>query len=231
MTKKSKLLILLDILCLILVPATLVLILFFTPTERVMGPVQKVFYFHVSAAWAGMLSFLIAAVGGAMYLTSRKMRWDWLSLSAIEVGIVFGLTAILSGMIWAQPIWNTWWVWDPRLTTTAIMELIYLAYFILRSSLDTPETRARLGAVYAIISVATVPLTFFSIRLFRTIHPVVIAPGSSSGSAFNMSPRMLLAFLSSLFVFTLLLIDLVWHRYRLAEVQSANIVKGNLDNG
>jgi heme exporter protein C len=226
LTKKPKLLTLLDILCLILVPAALVLILFFTPTERVMGPVQKVFYFHVSAAWAGMLSFLAAALAGAAYLVSRKQKWDWLSLSAIEVGVVFGLIAILSGMIWAQPIWNTWWVWDPRLTTTAIMELIYLAYFILRSSLDTPETRARLGAVYAIVSAATVPLTFFSIRLFRTIHPVVIATGGSGGSAFNMSTRMLLAFFSSLFVFTLLLIDLVWNRYRLARLQAVNRGEG-----
>lgn len=225
MTKKPNLLTLLDVLCLILVLATLVLILFFTPTERVMGAVQKVFYFHVSAAWAGMLSFLVAAVGGGFYLASRKMKWDWLSLSSIEVGIVFGLIAILSGMIWAQPIWNTWWVWDPRLTTTAIMELIYLAYFILRSSLDTPESRARLGAVYAIVSVVTVPLTFFSIRLFRTIHPVVIATGSGEG-AFNMTPRMQLAFFSSLFVFTLLLTDLVWHRYRLAKIQAANLEEG-----
>ena len=222
MPKKPKLLTLLDILCLILVPAALVLILFFTPTERVMGPVQKVFYFHVSAAWAGMLSFLVAAVGGGLYLAQRKMKWDRLSLSAIEVGVVFGLIAILSGMIWAQPIWNTWWVWDPRLTTTAIMELIYLAYFILRSSLDTPESRARLGAVYAIVSAVTVPLTFFSIRLFRTIHPVVIATESSGGGAFNMTSRMQLAFFSSLFVFTLLLIDLIWHRYILAQIQSAN---------
>ncbi len=225
MTKKPKLLTLLDILCLILVLAALVLILFFTPTERVMGPVQKVFYFHVSAAWAGMLSFLVAAVGGGLYLAQRKMHWDWLSLSAIEVGVVFGLIAILSGMIWAQPIWNTWWVWDPRLTTTAIMELIYLAYFILRSSLDTPESRARLGAVYAIVSAVTVPLTFFSIRLFRTIHPVVIATGSSGG-AFNMTSRMRFAFFSSLFIFTLLLINLVWHRFRLAQVQAANLEKG-----
>ena len=225
MTKKPKLLILLDILVLILLPAALILILFFTPTERVMGPVQKVFYFHVSAAWAGMLSFLVAAVGGGLYLSQRKMKWDWLSLSAIEVGVVFGLIAILSGMIWAQPIWNTWWVWDPRLTTTAIMELIYLAYFILRSSLDTPESRARLGAVYAIVSAVTVPLTFFSIRLFRTIHPVVIATGGSGG-AFNMTPRMQFAFFSSLFIFTLLLIDLIWHRYILAKIQAANQEKG-----
>lgn len=226
MTKKPKLLKFLDFLCLILVLGALVLILFFTPTERVMGSVQKVFYFHVSAAWAGMLSFLLAAVSGGIYLSTRKQKWDWLSLSSIEVGLVFGLIAILSGMIWAQPIWNTWWVWDPRLTTTAIMELIYLAYFILRSSLNTPESQARLGAVYAIVSAATVPLTFFSIRLFRTIHPVVIAAGGSGGSAFNMTPRMLLAFFVSLFVFTLLLIDLVWHRSRLAKIQAINQGEG-----
>jgi len=214
------LLILLDILSLILIPSALILILFFTPVENVMGPVQKVFYFHVSAAWAGMLSFILAAVAGGGYLITRRQWWDWLSLSSIEVGLVFGLIAILSGMIWAQPIWNTWWVWDPRLTTTAIMVLIYLAYFILRSGLETPEARARLGAVYAIVSVITVPLTFFSIRLFRTIHPVVIATGSEGGTAFNMTPRMLLAFFTSLGAFTILLIDLVWHRLRLARLQS-----------
>ena len=219
MFKKPPILILLDLLSIVLVPAALILILFFTPVEAVMGPVQKVFYFHVSAAWAGMLSFIIAAAAGAGYLIRRDLKWDQLSLSAIEVGVVFGLIAILSGMIWARPIWNTWWVWDPRLTTTAIMELIYLAYFILRSGLATPEARARLGAVYAIVSVITVPLTFFSIRLFRTIHPVVIAP-SEGGSGFNMSPRMQLAFFISLAVFTVLLVDLIWNRTRLAAAQA-----------
>jgi heme exporter protein C len=222
LTRKPPLLILLDILTLILFPSALILILFFTPVERVMGPIQKVFYFHISAAWAGMLSFILAAAAGGGYLVTRRQWWDWLSLSAIEVGLVFGLIAILSGMIWAQPIWNTWWVWDPRLTTTAIMELIYLAYFILRSGLETPEARARLGAVYAIVGVITVPLTFFSIRLFRTIHPVVIATGSAGGLPFNMTPRMLLAFFTSLGVFTILLADLVWHRLRLARLQTEN---------
>ena len=218
--KKPSLLRLLDIASLLLLPAALVLVLFFTPVEAVMGPVQKVFYFHVAAAWSGMLCFIVAAVAGGGYLASRQTRWDWLSLSAIEVGIIFGLIAIFSGMIWAQPIWNTWWVWDPRLTTTAIMVLIYLVYFILRSSLDSPETRARLSAVYAIVSALTVPLTFFSIRLFRTIHPVVIATGGSGDSAFNMTPRMLGAFIISLIVFTLLTIDLIWNRFRLAKLQT-----------
>lgn len=222
LSKKPKLLIVMDVLAATLVIGALILILFFTPVEAVMGPVQKVFYFHVASAWAGMLSFILAAAAGAAYLITRRIKWDWLSLSAVEVGLVFSLIAILSGMVWAQPIWNTWWVWDPRLTTTAIMELIYLAYFILRSGLDTPEAKARLGAVYAIVGVITVPLTFFSIRLFRTIHPVVIAP-TDSGTAFNMSPRMLTAFITSLVVFTVLLADLVWNRYRLARLQAQNL--------
>lgn len=174
--KKPLLLRTLDILSAILIPAALILILFFTPEEATMGAVQKVFYFHVASAWAGMLSFVVAAGAGIGYLTTRDFKWDWLSLSAVEVGVVFGIVAIVSGMIWAKPIWNVWWVWDPRLTTTAIMELLYVTYFILRSGLNTVETKARLGAVYAIISVITVPVTFLSIRLFRTIHPVVIAP-------------------------------------------------------
>ena len=220
MNTKPLLLRILDLLSLVLVPAALVLIVFFTPVELVMGSVQKVFYFHVASAWAGMLSFIFAAVAGGGYLASRQRHWDWLSLSAIEVGIMFGLIAIFSGMIWAQPIWNTWWVWDPRLTTTAIMVLIYLVYFILRGSLDSPETRARLAAVNAIVCALTVPLTFFSIRLFRTIHPVVIATGGSSDSAFNMTPRMLSAFIASLVVFTILTVDLIWNRYRLAKLQT-----------
>ena len=225
MPKKQPLLTALNILAAAGVLGALILILFFTPEEAQMGTVQKVFYFHVAAAWAGMLSFVIAAVAGALYLAKRELRWDWLSLASIEVGLMFGLAAILSGMIWAQPIWNTWWVWEPRLTTTAIMELIYLAYFILRGALNTPEAKARLGAVYAIVSVITVPLTFFSIRLYRTIHPVVFVSGGST--AFTMSPRMWTAFIVSLAAFTVLLAALIWNRTRLAALQAANAQEEN----
>ena len=225
MPKKQPLLTALNILAAAGVLGALILILFFTPEEAQMGAVQKVFYFHVAAAWAGMLSFVIAAVAGALYLAKRELRWDWLSLASIEVGLMFGLAAILSGMIWAQPIWNTWWVWEPRLTTTAIMELIYLAYFILRGALNTPEAKARLGAVFAIVSVITVPLTFFSIRLYRTIHPVVFVSGGST--AFTMSPRMWTAFIVSLTAFTVLLAALIWNRTRLAALQAANAQEEN----
>lgn len=221
-TSKPLWLWILDGLSLLLVAAALVVIRFFTPVEAVMGPVQKVFYFHVAASWAGMLSFILAALAGVLYLLRRRPKWDWVSLSAVEIGVVFGLITISSGMIWARPIWNTWWVWDPRLTTTVIMELIYMAYFILRGSLNTPESRARLGAVFAILSVITVPLTFFSIRLFRTIHPVVIAAGGDGAGSFSMTPGMQRAFFLSLAVFTVLWVDLLCHRFRLAALQDDN---------
>ena len=136
--------------------------------------------------------------------------------------MVFMLVAIVTGSIWARPIWNTWWTWDPRLTTATIMELIYAAYLMLRQGIEDPERRARFGAVYAIIGFISVPLTFFSIRIFRTIHPVVIGgTDPSAQGGFDMTPRMLQTFLFSLFVFSVIFIVLLWHRVRMQALAEA----------
>jgi heme exporter protein C len=184
-----------------------------------MGQVQKVFYFHVASLWIGMLSFLVAAVAGVAYLRTKNFTWDIVGVACVEIGIVFVLAGIIMGSIWARPIWNTWWTWDPRLTTATIMELIYAAYFMLRQGIDEPERRARFGAVYAIIGFLSVPLTFFSIRIFRTIHPVVIA-GSDPGAAgtFDMTAPMLQTFMFSLFTFSFVFASLLWHRIRLGKL-------------
>jgi len=119
------------------------------------------------------------------------------------------------GSIWARPIWNTWWTWDPRLTTATIVELIYAAYLMLRQGIDDPDRRARFGAVYAILGSISIPLTFISIRLLRTIHPIVIGdsdPGAEGG--FDMTPKMQLTFFFSLFTFSVVFINLYWHRIR-----------------
>jgi heme exporter protein C len=184
-----------------------------------MGLVQKVFYFHVAAGWVGMLGFLAAAIAGIFYLRTAQRRWDIIGLAAVEIGMVFAFINIVSGSIWARPIWNTWWTWDPRLTTATIMELIYFAYLMLRAGIEDPERRARFGAVYAIVGFISVPLTFLSARLFRTIHPVVIGTGDpSSQGAFDMTPKMLQTFLFSLFSFSFVFADLLWHRVRLGEL-------------
>ncbi len=218
MKKQPGMMNLLDGLTVLLMVAALVLVFFFTPVEAVMGAVQKVFYFHVAAAWAGMLGFFAAAIFAVFFLVKRKITDDIISAAAVEVGLVFMVISIISGSIWARPIWNTWWTWDPRLTTSVIMVLLYTAYLILRSSLDDPSRRARFSAVFAIVSFVSVPLTFFSIRLFRTIHPVLIAAGSEASSGFSMSQSMQRTFAFSLFVFTILFIDLLFHRYYLGKM-------------
>ncbi len=191
------------------------MVFWYAPLEAVMGQVQRVFYFHVASTWTGMLGFLVSAVAGGLYLRSRHTLWDVVSVAGVEIGLVFTFIGIVSGSIWARPIWNTWWTWDPRLTTTTIMELVYLAYLMLRQGIDEPERRARFGAVYTIVGFISVPLTFLSIRIFRTIHPVVVGSGDpSAAGSFDMTSRMLQTFLFSLVTFTLLFATLLWHRVR-----------------
>jgi len=195
------------------------MVLFYAPREAVMGDVQRVFYFHVAAGWVGALAFLVTAVAGAVYLRTANQRWDHAALASVEIGVVFTFINIVTGSIWARPIWNTWWTWDPRLVTATVMELIYIAYLMLRQGIEDPDRRARFGAVYGIIGFLSVPVTFLSIRLFRTIHPVVIGSGDPTAEgSFDMTPKMLQAFLFSLFTFTFVYATLLWHRIRLQRL-------------
>ena len=195
------------------------LVFLYAPQERVMGEVQRVFYFHVAAGWVGGLAFLVTAIAGGIYLGTGRRKWDQVAVASVEIGMVFALINIVSGSIWARPVWNTWWTWDPRLVTATIMELIYAAYLMLRQGIEDPERRARFAAVYGIVGFISVPITFFSIRFFRTIHPVVI--GSSDPSAkgdFNMTPPMVQTLIFSVLTFTVLYLDLLWHRLRLERL-------------
>ena len=219
MESKPRSLKILDAVSLVLLLTATLMVFFYAPLEAVMGLVQKVFYFHVAAGWVGMISFLVAAFAGVAYLRTSHRKWDIVGLSAVEIGMVFAFINIVTGSIWARPIWNTWWTWDPRLTTATIMMLIYAAYFMLRSGIEEPDRRARFGAVYAIIGFLSVPLTFFSARLFRTIHPIVIGtnqPGAAG--SFDMTGTMLVTFLFSLLTFSFIFADLLWHRIRLGRL-------------
>jgi heme exporter protein C len=219
MEEKPTLLTILDVITVILLIIATYMVFFYAPMERVMGQVQRVFYFHVAAGWVGMLGFLAAAIAGGVYLVKGTRKWDIVSLSSVEIGMVFAFINVVTGSIWARPIWNTWWTWDPRLTTATIMLLIYAAYLLLRQGIEDPERRARFGAVYAIVGFLSVPLTFFSARLFRTIHPVVIGtnqPGAEG--AFDMTPLMTQTFMFSLLTFTFIFIVLLWHRIRLGRL-------------
>ncbi len=219
MGTSPRFLLIIDGVALLMIAVATVMVFAYAPIEAVMGPVQKVFYFHVAAGWLGMLGYATAVVAGILYLVKKNSYWDLVGLGAIEIGLAFMLINIITGSIWARPIWNTWWTWDPRLTTSTIMELAYAAYLMLRSGIEDPERRARFGAVYAIIAFISVPLTFFSIRIFRTIHPVVVGsndPGAQGD--FNMTPAMTQTFIVSLISFSVLFISLLWHRIRLGRL-------------
>lgn len=214
---KPRGLMMLDIVTIVLMLIATGMVFFYAPLEAVMGQVQRVFYFHVATAWVGMLGFGVAAIAGIAYLRTGNLKWDVRGLAAVEISVVFFFIAIVMGSIWARPAWNTWWTWDPRLTSAAIVELIFAAYLLLRQGIEEPERRARFGAVYAILGFISVPISFFSIRLLRTIHPVVVG-GSSGEGGFDMTPRMLQTMLFSIFVFSVLFIDLYWHRVRIGTL-------------
>ncbi|NOX63046.1 MAG: cytochrome c biogenesis protein CcsA [Chloroflexi bacterium] len=173
---------------------------------------QRIIYFHVPSAWSSMLSFLITFIASIIYLARGGQKWDIIARSSAELGIFFTVAAIVSGSIWARPAWNTWWTWDPRLTTYTIVLLLYIAYFMLRNAMDDPSRRARFAAVYGIFAFLSVPITFMSIRWWNTIHPVIMSPEAD----FGLGPGMTRAFITTNIAFTLLYFTLLANSVRLA---------------
>jgi len=199
--------------------ASLGMVFLYAPLEVTMNYVQKIFYFHIANAWVGMLGFVAAAVAGIVYLVTHNKKWDMVEEAAVEISLVFFLIAIVAGSIWARPSWGTYWTWEPRLTTAAVLEMVYLAYLLLRQGIDDPDRRARFSAVYTIIGSISVPITFFSIRLFRTIHPVVIgSSANTSAGSFDMTSRMLVTMFFALGAFSVIFITLFWHRIRMGRL-------------
>jgi heme exporter protein C len=179
--------------------AAVYLVFMWVPNERVMGPVQKIFYFHVAAAWIGFFAFLVVFIAGVAYLLTRDKKWDLIGAASAETGVMFTSIVLLTGPIWARAAWNTWWTWDPRLTSTLVLWFIYVAYLMVRSAIHEEEKRARFSAIFGIIGFIDVPVVWLSIRWWRTIHPVVV-----DATGFAMSPKMTATLLVSLAAFTLL---------------------------
>ncbi len=176
--------------------AAIYTVFFYAPVERVMGVVQKIFYFHLSLAITAFFSFFIAFVSGILYLLKKRKKWDIYGASSVEIGVVFTTMVLVSGSLWARPIWNTWWTWDPRLTTALILWFIYAAYLILRTSIEQDNKKAVFCAVMAIIGFVDVPIVFMSARMWRTIHPVVIKSNS-----INMESSMVFTLLITMLAF------------------------------
>lgn len=175
------------------------------PEDADQGIIQKIFYFHVAVAIASLIAFLVACVAAILYLRSRDERYDDISSISVGIGLAFSVLVVITGSIWAKASWGTYWVWDdPRLVTFLIVLLLYAAYFVLRSSVEG-ERRMRYSAIYAIIAFASVPLSFYSVRVARSfVHPVVF---TNSGA--NMPNSMLIWFVVSQVAFLALFVTIL----------------------
>ncbi|MBV8051639.1 MAG: cytochrome c biogenesis protein CcsA [Acidobacteriaceae bacterium] len=186
--------------------------LWVAPTERTMGDVQRIFYYHVPSAWTAGVLFFVNFIASIAYLVWRNSKADALAVAAAEVGVVFCTIVLITGPIWARPVWGIWWTWDLRLTLTLVLWLIYVSYLLLRRFSTSGQTPV-IAAVLAIFGTLDIPLVYFSIWFFRTQHPQPVIGGGGS-----IDPRMLHAFFVNLIAFTCFGALVCWSRFRL-EVQ------------
>jgi heme exporter protein C len=183
----------------------LVMTFFYAPIEKEMGIVQKIFYFHVPLAWNAFLGFAIVFFSSFRYLSTRDMKWDARSVAAAEVGVLFTTLVLITGPIWAKPVWGIWWTWDARLTLTFVLWLIYMGYLMLRRYVDAPERRAVLASIIGVTGFVDVPLVYFAIRWWRTQHPQpVIMGGKDSGLDPKMATTLWVSTAAYLLLFTVL---------------------------
>ena len=193
--------------------------LVYVGTEVRQGDVQRIFYIHMGAFGAAFLLFFGALLAGVVYLLTEHEKWDVLALATIEIALMFSLVNIVTGAVWARSSWNTWWTGDPRLTSIIIMWLIYIAYLLLRNAIARPDQQRRFAAIYAIVAFTTVIFTIVIIRLQpNTIHPVNIGSAPNNAAAeggFNFSDRIRVTLLFNIFSFSVIAMNVAWHRIRL----------------
>ncbi len=207
----------------IMILISLVVIFFYAPVESTMGNVQRIFYFHVGAAWVAAVAFFVALLSGIFYLRKPARIWDTIAMASVEIGLVFTSMTIVSGSIWGRPAWGTWWTWSPRQTSITVMWLVYVAYFMLRGAIEDEDRRARFAAVYVIAGFVTVIITYMSIRLLRDIHPVIIGQASEAAEGLQEfsgidSAKMVITLNVSVLTFTVLYLAWLTNRLRLQRL-------------
>jgi len=199
--------------------ANLYFIFMVAPTDAVLGHVQRVFYFHVPIAIMSFLAFFLVFIASLMYLFKRSFKWDSFAYASAEVGVVFVTLALITGIIWARPVWNTWWTWEPRLTTTMILWLIYVAYLMVRSYAPNQSKGAVYAAVVGIVGFVDVPIVYYSVVWWRSIHPSpVVGPFAQSDA---LDGTMALILLFSFITFVFFFVYMVMERMNLRTMEEA----------
>lgn len=189
-----------------------------SPPDAFQGDFVRIMYVHVPSAWLAFLAFGVTALGSLGWLVRRSERWDRLAAASAELGVLFTAVALVTGSLWGRPVWGTYWDWgDARMASTALMFFVYLGYLALRRATLDPVARARRSSILGAVAVVQVPLVYFSVSLWRTLHqPMSVRP-----DGVTMEPAMLAALLGNLAAFTLLYGVLLAARMRLAALDAA----------
>ena len=185
--------------------------LYVAPDERTMGVIQRIFYFHAATAWAGETTFFVCFLANLLYIWKRQPKYDWLGVTCAEVGVACITVVLITGPIWAHPVWGIWWTWDARLTSTFVLWLLYISYLLLRTLIEEADRRAVLSALFGIFAFIDVPIVFGAIRWWRTQHP---APVIMGGPGSGLDPTM-----RRVFFFNVLAAFLIVERYLLEETK------------
>jgi len=202
--------------------ATTVMSLVVSPPDAEQGQLVRLMYVHVPAAWLAYLAFGIVFVSSIAYLKTKKARWDRLAAASAEIGVLFTALAIVLGSLWGKPVWGTYWTWDPRLTTTAVLLLIYLGYLAVRRLPDSPTRRARWSAVVGVVGFLDVPIVHLSVVWWRGLHqgPTVRLLGAAT-----IAPLMLAALLTGVAAFTLVYLYLMALRLRVGRLEDRAVAE------
>jgi heme exporter protein C len=198
------------LLLIILLPASFYLIFQVAPSEKIMGDVQRIFYLHISLAMSAYLGFGLLFISSILFLVKKTLYWDTLAFSAGEVGLLFSTLVLITGSLWARPVWNVWWTWDPRLVTMLILWFIYIGYFLLRKAIPERMKRARYSAIIGILGFLDVPVVRLATKWWRSIHPRLAREGG------GLDPLMVKVMLFSLVTFLIFTSLLIYIRFRVA---------------
>jgi heme exporter protein C len=191
-----------------LILSGILLAMIIVPPHATMGDVQRIFYFHVASAWIAYVAFGVTFITSLVYMRTKDLQWDNWAVSSAEIGVVFTTLAITTGPMWAKAVWGVFWYWnDLKLVLTLVLWLVFIAYIVLRANVQSRRTKAQLAAVFSIIGMVCVPLSFAANRIWTTIHPTVIASEQGSIMTSSMVPALIVAvFAMSFFYISLLLL-------------------------
>ncbi len=197
---------------------TIYMVFMWVPTEQNLGVSQRIFYVHVPLGWIGMVSIFVVGIASVIHLLTKKNLWDAIAYSAAELGVIFATLILITGAVWAKPVWGVWWSWDPKLTTTLILWFVYVGYLMVRSFSPRGSQGRRYASVVALLGAIDAPIIYLASIWWRTAHPNLnIGPLAESDS--DLDSKMFITFFVSLITFTIFYVYVMLERIQMRKCE------------